>query len=388
MPYGIPDPIANPYGVATDTPYGVSSHSFADVYSRANKAQQAQMQTHQPDPALPEKSKAIYDYLNRVGQGYYIKKGLKRIENAMMAAYKGANNIPLTPEDQAAMDDVLADMIPGGFALTFGGKLAKNADLKALAKAEMLKGKGADDATIWKDTGWWLGHPDGKPRFEINDEFVKPGYRNWAEKQDFDNQGYAITNRQGALLHPGISANYPDTKNIGVRLQADMQGGSYRPSPLEMIQSGADKGSGRANPSTMLHELQHAIQQREGFARGGSPSMFKKSVPDEMLAELKDAKLLKQMNGNVKRFKSYFGYEPSRRSIEIANTNSLKDLLSWYDEQTIRNLAPDEAYRRLAGEAEARNVQTRMNYSQAQRRATPPWETFDVPLDEQIVRFK
>ena len=48
--------------------------------------------------------------------------------------------------------------------------------------------------------------------------------------------------------------------------------------------------------------------------------------------------------------------------------------------------AKDE-YRRLAGEAEARNVQTRMDYSPEQRMAEPPWETLDVPEADQIVRF-
>jgi hypothetical protein len=47
-----------------------------------------------------------------------------------------------------------------------------------------------------------------------------------------------------------------------------------------------------------------------------------------------------------------------------------------------------ELYQRLAGEAEARNVQTRMDYTPEQRRATPPWETLDVPEDELIVRMK
>jgi hypothetical protein len=37
---------------------------------------------------------------------------------------------------------------------------------------------------------------------------------------------------------------------------------------------------------------------------------------------------------------------------------------------------------------EARNVQTRMDYTPTQRRATPPWSTLDVPEDELIVRRK
>jgi len=43
-------------------------------------------------------------------------------------------------------------------------------------------------------------------------------------------------------------------------------------------------------------------------------------------------------------------------------------------------------YRRLAGEVEARNVETRMDWTPEQRRDTPPWHTEDVPRDQQIVR--
>lgn len=46
-----------------------------------------------------------------------------------------------------------------------------------------------------------------------------------------------------------------------------------------------------------------------------------------------------------------------------------------------------EWYTRLAGEAEARNVQARMNMTMDERIALPPWVTQDVPTDQQIVRF-
>ena len=45
-----------------------------------------------------------------------------------------------------------------------------------------------------------------------------------------------------------------------------------------------------------------------------------------------------------------------------------------------------EAYLNLAGEAEARNVQTRANFTEQMRRETPPWATYDVPLSSLIVR--
>ena len=50
-----------------------------------------------------------------------------------------------------------------------GGHKALNADLKALEKAKNMKANGANADDIYKDTQWWLDHPDGKPRFEIDD---------------------------------------------------------------------------------------------------------------------------------------------------------------------------------------------------------------------------
>ena len=54
----------------------------------------------------------------------------------------------------------------------------------------------------------------------------------------------------------------------------------------------------------------------------------------------------------------------------------------WNDEMKFRN------YERLAGEAEARNVQTRLGMDQAERREYPPWETLDVPENELQVHLR
>ncbi len=45
-----------------------------------------------------------------------------------------------------------------------------------------------------------------------------------------------------------------------------------------------------------------------------------------------------------------------------------------------------DAYRRLAGEAEARATQARMNMGPAERRAMFPYDSYDVPVDQLIVR--
>jgi hypothetical protein len=58
-----------------------------------------------------------------------------------------------------------------------------------------------------------------------------------------------------------------------------------------------------------------------------------------------------------------------------------KALDAYRSEQTKFDL-----YQRLAGEAEARAVEARMNMTPAQRRAMFPEESYDVPINELIIR--
>ena len=107
-------------------------------------------------------------------------------------------------------------------------------------------------------------------------------------------------------------------------------------------------GIGRDTPgpdgprSTTLHEMQHAIQNLEGHARGGNPSMY----ANELMAQ--------------------------GRSEFDANEIAARWGLAYYN--------------RLAGEVEARAVQKRMDYTPEQRRSQPPWLDYDVREGNQIVR--
>ena len=63
-----------------------------------------------------------------------------------------------------------------------------------------------------------------------------------------------------------------------------------------------------------------------------------------------------------------------------------KDYKEYVDYASQKGVAADLHYRHLAGEAEARNVQTRMDYPMQQRIDEAPWTTLDVPEDELIFR--
>jgi hypothetical protein len=144
--------------------------------------------------------------------------------------------------------------------------------------------------------------------------------------------------------------------------------------------------------STALHELQHAVQQREGFAEGGSPDRLRSlgaqrtvRAVDEALSIQPYIKHFGDVQRGVEEYKKAHGVKfVADDAVELAqlpDADLEKVLLRAEIESD-----PYKAYQALAGEVEARNVQSRMDMDAATRRATPPWATEDVPRDQQIVR--
>jgi hypothetical protein len=194
-----------------------------------------------------------------------------------------------TPRDvtEMALDVGMLSSVapaPAGAKRMFGGISAKNAPLDDLAKAEAMEkaGEAADD--IWRATGWGRG-AEGKWRFEIDDSGAKSVdiYGDPARtdrvigasvnaKRDAGQLPQA-TSLDDVLTHTGLSKQYGDVPEGGVFFD-DLAGarGRYQGDLDTMT---LDDGMVALDPaqakSTTLHELQHAVQQREGFARGGSP---------------------------------------------------------------------------------------------------------------------
>ena len=142
------------------------------------------------------------------------------------------------------------------------------------------------------------------------------------------------------LDHPEMYQAYPGHGDM--RLSIDKGEpwtyGSYRDGNISLapeIAYGLEEGK-----STALHELQHATQEAEGFARGGSPSEFRKELADLGV--------------------------PEEDAADMA----------------------DDMYHALAGEAEARQVQVRMDMTPTERALVPFYDEFDVPEAEQLVRYR
>ena len=278
-------------------------------------------------------------------------------------------------------------------------------------KALDLEKAGKTAKEIWEETGTFRG-PDKQLRQEISDKGSKI-------TEDVYNQISANKQFKGpmgqALQHEELYKAYPQTAGIPTTMYADeMPSGSLMPGRGGTFQNPlltVGGPSSMTQRSTALHELQHAIQQREGFASGGSPKLFSyedskelMALSNKLLALSNNTDVSKAINyglsGNskalmeLKKTMSPSDYQAAidgyRLSKQYAQQGKVKtgDLKGMADElwQQAEALTPTNQYRRLAGEAEARAVQKRRNLTDEQRKAIFPLESYDVPINELIFK--
>ena len=150
-------------------------------------------------------------------------------------------------------------------------------------------------------------------------------------EHEFDFQGFNALPLDLVLSHPALYQAYPALRNIAVKIDPRMGLGAS----LGTTSIGETVLTvGPAYPKqNLLHEIQHAIQNIEGFAQGGT-----------------------------------FDIPVSRTSATPAE------------------IAAADHYHRLAGEVEARNTVVRQAMTAAQRVVTPPDVTQDVDRARVIVK--
>jgi hypothetical protein len=260
---------------------------------------------------------------------------------------------------------------PANALRMFGGRNAKTADLAALTRAEQLAASGADRRAIWDETGWFTG-ADGKWRFEIDDS-----------RSMLRNSRDGLRNAEDAVHHPDLFNAYPSLSDARMRFDSGIPNlAAYRGSNgrgRDQITVGS--GFGDQTHNVVLHEMQHGVQAREGFARGASLATAEERAKD-VKARLDAA------NNDFAEANWRYVSTPTDESAKAAALAAMqrRDAL----ERELRWLEGDgtwSPYERMAGEAEARNVERRSGMTADERRATPPWETQDVPDADQIVRF-
>ena len=254
----------------------------------------------------------------------------------------------------------------------FAGPTAKTADKAALAKAQEMAAGGANRDDILRDTGWFKG-VDGKWRFEIDDSGARlSNIENLPTAggifgDDVPNARFSglshdeFTNAYGPV--PPITGQYGPLKTTS---------GQYDPTINKIFAEGQTPEAVRG---TTLHELQHAVQTREGFERGTNIENSR-DFADAWISEVND-----KLRAMARQMDTLSKSSPEHGALKSEYDDLLNQKLRFVTENTGFDL-----YMRHAGEVEARNVQSRMNMTPAERRAKPPWLTQDMPDEQQIVR--
>lgn len=323
------------------------------------------LEIRQPDPAVTTPAQAL-------GQLYTnVTDEIRR--QRQISADRGLWDESTGLPTGKGLLDVARQYGSGLQPATIAGIRAATANLSALeqAKRMSLKGVGRDD--ILSETGWWRG-PDNQWRFEISDQGATV------------NQGVGSGARLDAVLnHPELHAAYPELAKVSVQTQPG-RGGFYRVGdgdPLISVNEKLPKGP-------LLHETQHAIQDIEGFERGGS-IMGSTARPEFQEAMQKRIKSVTTPLSYEEYANLAWDGEKSAASLADYNNSYLKTVpksVDLYSDlgKTIQQEAAREVYMRLHGEVEARAVESRMNHDAQSRRDAGPWWSYDIPESQHIVR--
>ena len=321
-----------------------------------------------------------------------------------------------------------------GVPRMFIGPKAKTWDRAKADAAARLEQEGRDPVDIWRQTGTFRG-ADGIQRQEISD--VGAIYRNPTDlkelgkqkkqealdlqqrmvtpmgqkdmfpkaltearkpareqvkrlKEEADELGrFSDVRGQSAkfvLEHPELYRAYPELADINV-LQGGRGVGNERASliggkndmEMEVTQSGL-----RQNPrSSMLHEMQHAVQTLEDMAPGGLPRMaFQDPKAFEILKDLR-AKASTPMSFD--EYAERYSHLANKEAGYQDYLKSIPGIVKGMDRE-LQSQAAMEYYKRLAGEAEARATQTREGMTASQRAQDFPYGSYDVLPEDLIVK--
>ncbi len=251
------------------------------------------------------------------------------------------------------------------------GEKSLTADLNKLSEAKRLHEQGASNEEIRQKTGWFLAK-DEKWRYEISDKDSKI---NDAGLKELEAEG--IVKLKDLLIDDNLFNAYPNLKNMSVTKRFIGQAlALFNGNGIVLSEYLHDKKTIR---SVLKHELQHAIQQIEGFAKGGSPEMF--SSIEDLRKDFDFYNRMLQKNNKYLEQAEDLGWGDNTIIPELSVDDihyTVKDAKKWKKEaeeklgelqKEIDNYeTPFEKYKKLLGEAEANEVQERLDMTDRQRK--------------------
>lgn len=338
--------------------------------------------------ASPEPSQEV-DW-SKLNQPFGSVKSTSKEDTPVVAT--AAGGITITEGDIGQALNVGMGAGPG---IMTGVKAAKSLNsLNNLGHAQLLESKGLSSDEILQQTGWSKG-AEGRWKFEIDDSVSKldtdwvnrPPVKTPEPKDPFEQtpwnpyEGQVAARLDSVLDHPELYKAYPSLKDVTVVYNPELKNaGGYADFAGHTIVIGKELAQ---NKGTFLHEIQHFIQNFEGFAQGAAPL---KTPSQYRLRYQKD------MDALVPEMRELYTKWEKGDTItkeEINRLVYLQEVATKYNQYV--KAADEEAmdlYMRMAGEVEARNVEIRELLDPTTRRYYSPAQgekDMGYPRERQIV---
>ena len=323
---------------------------------------------------LPPASKnVIIRFLNRLAKAFGLKEMTDREAIAFMNTLSRkvetgqeieAREVGKQKEGKAA---VRKQIIGEVGAKKLDQQENSNLRMDNLKVANDMKDAGKTPKEIRTATGWEMG-AEGKWRYETVDNlpFFKDTVRAIKEMQAENNLTFLNNVPANLVIPQELIKMYPELNDYTV----DFGTGNENEGNVNFDKKRIEVNIGlypKNTVSTLLHEIQHVIQEIEGFDSGTNTQ----EIIDEFIA--KDNALKNRIN----RIKKNSPDSPLLDAVR-KERKAFIDNFSTVNKNNERVLDKFNLYMRKAGEIEARNVESRMNMTAEERRNTLLTETEDV----------
>jgi len=221
----------------------------------------------------------VTDPIGSAKAGYETVKGVVRDPSVLAEALRQTGQKAMSGPLGAG--EVIGEMVnpirSGGVGKRdiFIGENARTWDAAAAKRAEEMEAAGIDPETIWRETGTFRA-PDNRLRQEISDVGAR-----LAQESETGLPANV------AFEHPGgLYEAYPEIgQQTTIRTKQALEGratGAYNRNTQSVMFGESAPQSPDDLTSIGLHELQHAVQHREDFGRGGMPALARRFLQEDM----------------------------------------------------------------------------------------------------------
>ena len=259
--------------------------------------------------------------------------------------------IRLSGSERAMLDEAertLVNLLRGEAGSVAGEKYSfvRATDAEQIARAQELEAQGENAKTIWSEThltrdggGAWVQ--------EINDHDAKP-------RPDGDARGETGGRLADYLEHPELYEAVPGIADINVKLGTLPESEKGKYSSKKRMLHFAENTFKNKSMSDIMHEVQHAIQNEQKLAAGGSRKLAYAALVSNAYEAVKDTPEFQSLQTKEERLhylEEAAAKQASAPDIETAATNG---------------------YVNLGGEKMARQTAKRWYYTKDQREKTWP----------------